>query len=121
MNGSRLLSCAVLAGMLIITGCNVFGGGGNEAPVISEIFVEPPNPRVNTEVTLTAEASDPDGDELSYEWEAEVGSFTDPSDANPTQWIAPPDTGRYEVTCTVSDGELNVSRTTTIEVEVPSQ
>ena len=56
------------------------------------------------EVQLTAEATDPDGDTLTYTWSASLGSFTETTDAASAQWQAPSETGSVEVDVQVSDG-----------------
>ncbi len=52
--------------------------------------------------TITCEASDPDGDKLSYEWSANGGNI---SDTGPViTWTAPEAIGIYTITVKVIDG-----------------
>ena len=57
------------------------------------------------EVRLTALASDPDGDQLTYAWSASAGRFTGPGDSSAARWKAPAATGRVTISVRVSDGE----------------
>ncbi|MCF7811918.1 SUMF1/EgtB/PvdO family nonheme iron enzyme [bacterium] len=56
--------------------------------------------------TLTCRAVDDDGDSLIYRWTADAGHFPDGAQSKSTRWTAPNNIGDYEITVTVSDGEL---------------
>ncbi len=68
------------------------------------------------EAELTAMASDPDGDPLTYSWSAPTGRFAGPTDRSSARWTAPAETGRVTITVRVSDGADSVSATVTVEV-----
>jgi peptidoglycan-associated lipoprotein len=53
--------------------------------------------------TLSADAQDPDGDQLTYQWTAPAGTFTNPT-ARQTPWTAPQQDGPVQATVTVNDG-----------------
>jgi hypothetical protein len=72
---------------------------------------------VNETVDITCEAVDPDGDELTYSWEASVGVIE--GSGSIVNWIAPAIPGMCGITCTVSDSEGNDS--STIEIAVAPQ
>ena len=71
---------------------------------------------------MTADASDPDGDPLTYKWSAPTGKFTSPGDRQ-TPWTAPMQEGPVPVTVAVSDGKPggNASDTVTIQVIRPAR
>jgi len=52
--------------------------------------------------TISCEASDPDNDSLGYEWLAGGGNITGKGDT--VAWVAPEDTGDYNITVVVTDG-----------------
>jgi outer membrane protein OmpA-like peptidoglycan-associated protein len=54
--------------------------------------------------TVTANAQDPDGDQLTYRWSAPSGTLQNPSDRQ-TQWTASQQEGTVPVTVTVEDGK----------------
>jgi len=68
-------------------------------------------------VQLTATASDPDGDDLTYAWSAAEGAFDGATDAATARWKAPTATGRVGLRVRVSDGRGgSASATVTVEV-----
>jgi hypothetical protein len=104
---------AVVAGLLALSmslapvvGCG--GGtpgsgpsGTNTPPMISSLVVDPPSVKVGGTSMVTAEASDADGDTLTYSWSATGGSISG-SEAT-VSWKAPSSAGTYTVMCSVSD------------------
>ena len=56
------------------------------------------------EVRLSADASDPDGDPISYDWDAERGTFTGATDGPDARWTAPDRIGRFIIRVAVADG-----------------
>ncbi len=74
------------------------------------------------EVRLTATASDPDGDDLTYAWSAAEGVFRGGTDAATARWTAPEATGPVRFRVRVSDGHGgSASATVTVTVEVTNQ
>lgn len=67
---------------------------------------------LNTNVDFTADASDPDGDSLTYAWDLGDGR-TSNTESLTTSFSAP---GTYVVTLTVSDGQLSASDSVTVTV-----
>ena len=67
-------------------------------------------------VEFTANANDPEGELLTYEWDFGDGTPVS-TDINPTHIYNVP--GTYTVTATVSDGELTVQGTATVSIFSP--
>ncbi len=61
------------------------------------------------QVNLTATATDPDGDPLTYAWGATMGRFKEPLDAPTIIWTAPDESGEFTIRVEVSDGAGGIS------------
>jgi hypothetical protein len=75
----------------------------NRRPIITslETEVEWTAPLDTLQVTCTA--SDPDGDELSYEWTTSGGNIS--GTGHEVIWTAPEELGMYDITVVVDDGQ----------------
>jgi outer membrane protein OmpA-like peptidoglycan-associated protein len=81
---------------------------------------EPCTVEVGKTSTVTADAQDPDGDQLTYRWTAPTGTFTSPG-TRQTPWTAPMQEGPVPVTITVDDGKGGqASDAVTIQVIRPA-
>ena len=89
---------------------------GNVAPSIQEVAVAPGSGNAPLDVLFSSEASDPDGDELSYEWEFGDG---DTSSQEVSVRHVYRQGGTFTAKLTVSDGEASASRTVAITVGNP--
>lgn len=94
----------------------------NNPPVINELQATQLSqlPLVGDSITLSADASDPDGDSLVYSWRFDTkpqGSKAALTGSTGSSAEFTPDIqGGYVVRLTVSDGQDSVARTTDIEV-----
>jgi len=89
----------------------------NKQPLISELNVSNASPYVNEEVTITVEASDPDGNlPLEWDWQATGGYFVSEGEGEAV-WLSP-SSGEYTITVSITDQVGgNVSRSVPIIVQ----
>jgi outer membrane protein OmpA-like peptidoglycan-associated protein len=81
---------------------------------------EPCTVEVGRTATITADATDPDGDTLTYKWSCPAGKITNPADRQ-TPWTAPMQEGPVPCTVTVADGKGGTaSANVTIQVVRPA-
>ena len=81
---------------------------------------EPCTVEIGRTSTVTADASDPDGDTLSYKWSAPAGTFARATDRQ-TPWTAPMQEGPVQVQVCVADGKSgSACDTITIQVIRPA-
>jgi hypothetical protein len=74
----------------------------NHPPVINSLTTNCPRVKPAGTGTITCDATDPDGDELTYTWSAERGTIS--GEGPVVTWTAPGEYGNYVITVTVSDG-----------------
>jgi len=77
--------------------------GANKPPTITSLVADADWSTPSGTIQVTCTASDPDGDELSYEWSASGGSIT--GTGTVVNWTAPEEVGIYHVTVAVKDGD----------------
>ena len=109
----RLRACtaaALVLAALALSGCKGDEGpagpaGTNPpaAPVISAVYAVPDSIGTSESTTLIANAYDPNGDPLTYQWSASSGTLATPTAAT-THWTAD-SIGVFTITVTVSDGQ----------------
>ena len=85
------------------------GGGGttppaNRPPLVT-LSCAPCEVEMEGEVMLTASASDPDDDPLTYAWSASDGVIAEAADPATARWTAPSTIGTVTIGVEVSDGE----------------
>ena len=74
----------------------------NKAPIITSLIADADWTLPSGSLNVTCDASDPDGDELSYEWSTSGGNITGTGAV--VTWTAPEEVGIYNVTVVVRDG-----------------
>ncbi len=87
---------------------------GNHAPEIERMVAKPVEVGPGGSSNITVSATDPDGDELFYEYTATGGKII--GSGSQVVWTAPNAVGTYQVTVSVNDGELSAESRVTIEV-----
>jgi hypothetical protein len=87
----------------------------NDAPSIVSLTADANWTAPSGNVQVTCSASDPDGDELSYDWSASGGDIS--STGTVAGWTAPQIIGTYDLTVVVTDA-YGDSATKTISVSV---
>lgn len=87
----------------------------NRAPAVA-VSCAPCEIRIGEAATVTAVASDPDGDLLTYQWTTTGGTLGNAA-AAATAWTAPADPGTIAVTVTVRDPRGGIA-TATVNVTV---
>ena len=91
----------------------------NRPPTVT-VSCDPCEVETNETVNLRADASDPDGDPLTYRWNAPAGQFTGGADRATATWQAPDNPGSVPVNVTVTDGNGgSASDTANITVNAP--
>ncbi|MEA3475083.1 MAG: Ig-like domain-containing protein [Candidatus Cloacimonadota bacterium] len=100
---AKLVALLLVACLLAIIGCSKSSTEPqNESPEITNIVAVPDTIRTGQTTTITCFANDPDGDSLTYKWEAVSGTIT--GSGATVQWTPPDTTGTYSIICTVEDG-----------------
>ena len=80
----------------------IIGVRANNAPTIASLTADAQWTTPSGSLQVTCSASDPDGDELSYNWAATAGAIS--GSGSVASWTAPQQVGKYDVTVTVTDG-----------------
>ena len=103
--GQLAIVLLLLVATLCVGSCGGGGGDGvtNNAPQVSSVTCSPPNVSKGGSTTVVCEASDADGDTLSYDWTATTGTFT--GSGSTVTWMAPNEDGTYTIRVTVTDGK----------------
>lgn len=90
---------AVAAALFLASSCTT---PANNQPIIASLEPEAEQVVPLGSLQVVCTASDPDGDELSYDWSASAGQVT--GDGYTATWTAPASEGSYGVTVVVTDG-----------------
>jgi hypothetical protein len=91
-------------------------GSENRKPEIVDIIIPGGTLYVSQQYDISASASDPDGDSLTYAWTVSGGSINNAA-ANPMKWTTPNAAGNYTIQVKVTDGkggEATMSKTISV-------
>jgi hypothetical protein len=77
--------------------------GANRPPTITSLVADADWTTPSSSLQVTCTASDPDDDELSYEWSTTGGDIS--GTGNAVNWTAPEEAGIYDITVVVDDGQ----------------
>jgi hypothetical protein len=102
MNRKRCLAIVAIAVIMVMSLASSCTTSANSQPVIASLEPETGLVVALSSVQVVCTASDPDGDELSYEWSASAGEVS--GDGDTATWVAPASEGSYSVTVEVTDG-----------------
>ncbi len=93
----------VTAVLVMVAGCGLVERLANRPPVILRVFALDFELYPGDTTTVVAEAEDPDGNLLSYQWSCTGGSFVGASAEARALWQAPAQAGSYRLVVTVKD------------------
>jgi hypothetical protein len=85
--------------LLLVSSCTTVT---NRLPIITSLEADAEWIDPSSSLQMTCIASDPDGDELSYEWIATGGDISGTGAV--ATWTAPEEVGMYDITVVVDDG-----------------
>jgi len=112
-NSIKICLVIMAAAVLILaSSCTTIA---NRRPIITSLKAEAEWTIPSGSLQVTCNASDPDGDELSYEWITTGGDIS--GTGHEVIWIAPEEVGMYDITVVVNDGhDGEGARSVTISV-----
>ena len=102
MNTKRHLLIGVIAVAIVLFLASSCTTQSNNEPVIASLELEAQQVVPLGSIHVVCNASDPDGDELSYDWSATAGEIDGAGDT--ATWVAPASQGTYGVAVVVTDG-----------------
>jgi hypothetical protein len=127
-NKSKSTIFPVIAVLLLSSACTIFSPSppppppppSNQPPIINSLTAEKEVDTL-TESQIICQATDTDGDVLSYQWSANSGTIK--GEGSSITWVTPDTAGNYTVKVTVTDGKGDeATKSTTIAViDKPNQ
>jgi hypothetical protein len=103
---------------LVWIGCKGLGQDDDaQRPIIDRLTASPASLKVGDTTVVTAEARDPQGEDLVYVWTKEDGTFIGDLTGPVVQWKAPVTPGTYDVLLRVTN-ESNKSASRTLAIIV---
>lgn len=105
---ATLAALALTALCAVFVGCFLDPDPENDPPVIDTLTADPARAGLDSAVTVTVSAHDPEHADLDYAWTATAGWFESGSDAEQAVWRAPSSVGRCTLSVNVDDGRDDV-------------
>jgi hypothetical protein len=102
MNMKRYFVIGAIVVAAAVVSILVHGALANHPPVIASLQAEPVGVPPAGTCQIVCDATDPDGDALSYNWSYNFGGLA--GDGATVTWTAPNSEGSYNVTVAVTDG-----------------
>jgi len=96
-----IMAIVVAAVLLLAPSCTTTSQPTNHWPIITSLEA-PERVYPSGSCQIVCNASDPDGDELSYNWSASGGNIS--GTGSEVIWTAPEEIGIYDITVVVDDG-----------------
>jgi len=101
MNKKRRLVIVVIAVAIVLFVASSCTTSTNNQPIITSLEPEAELVVPLGSLQVVCTASDPDGDDLSYDWSASAGEIS--GDGDTATWVAPPSEGSYSVGVVLTD------------------
>jgi hypothetical protein len=100
----------------VVAGCTDLDVISNHPPTITRMTASRPSVGAHRLDTLRVEASDPEGDAVSFRWSTLFGSFLSADNQPTVVWVSPNTPGNYAVTVLASDGKRSSKSAISIHV-----
>ncbi len=104
-----LLTNLTIIILISVSGIQIGCKKDNTTPRISGITTQPSNLGYGDTTVLTVSATDPDKEDLTYQWNCSTGRFIGTTSSSTVRWVAPYKSGTFGVDVTVSDDQHNVT------------
>ncbi|MGQ9546364.1 MAG: Ig-like domain-containing protein [Dehalococcoidia bacterium] len=101
MTKGKCLAIIAATVLLLVPSCTAPASSENREPVITSLQAEAEEITPLGTAWVTCNASDPDGDELTYNWSASAGTID--GQGSTVTWKPPNSPGSYNITVTASD------------------
>jgi hypothetical protein len=102
MSKKRYFVIGAIVAVVVVVSVVLYATRGNHRPVIASLQAEPAGITPGGSCQIVCDATDSDGNSLSYNWSATGGTIN--GEGATVTWIAPDSSGSYSVEATVSDG-----------------
>lgn len=102
--------------VVLLPGCTNLDDVSNHPPTITRITASRSSLGFHRLDTLRVEASDPEGDPITFRWNTNAGSFDGANDLATVVWVSPNAPGNYAITVVASDGKRSTKNSISIQV-----